>query len=533
MKPLLPVIVISLMVLSPDLSFAGAAPMQPLRATQGAFLSDGFKTSTPVTSYPSAALIPDTLRDQGWTFSYKIPAGSGPLVSGLLSMYFAKPVQKAKEAVAIEVYLLNGSPGDSAPSTTSPTFLGSDVPQFVPQGGQIRVVLDSTSRFLVPGQTVRLLVVPVGDSAKSSSLVLTSAPFLFVFPSDYSFADQMRPLWLGAHTIDESVIFFRNKPTDMAQASLLHKPQKIEKVYSFSTGKTYAEGTDWTLGSDGKLTAPAGSTLKITDDVELHPAAALPGTRTFKLNDGRLLTSAEELWNYDRDLWITYTHDADWAGPVPALAETELPQTLAKLRAKQPLKIVVFGDSISVGACATSRSMLPPFLLPWPNLLAQALREHYQAPVTLVNRSLGGQVARWGVVNAPLLVAPEAPDLCIIGFGMNDRGGKVPTDTFHAQIVEIMKEVRAGNPNVEFILVSSARNNPDWGPQQPLLDYEADMLKMQGPGVAVADLTTIHEELLQKKPFIDMSGNNVNHPNDYLVRWYAQVIAALLVPSTP
>jgi hypothetical protein len=43
-------------------------------------------------------------------------------------------------------------------------------------------------------------------------------------------------------------------------------------------------------------------------------------------------------------------------------------------------------------------------------------------------------------------------------------------------------------------------------------------------GVVVADMTTMHQELLKRKAFIDMTGNNVNHTNDYLTRVYAQVI---------
>ena len=34
-------------------------------------------------------------------------------------------------------------------------------------------------------------------------------------------------------------------------------------------------------------------------------------------------------------------------------------------------------------------------------------------------------------------------------------------------------------------------------------------------------------ELLQRKPFHDLSGNNVNHPNDFSHRLYAQVIGEL------
>ena len=37
-------------------------------------------------------------------------------------------------------------------------------------------------------------------------------------------------------------------------------------------------------------------------------------------------------------------------------------------------------------------------------------------------------------------------------------------------------------------------------------------------------MTTMHGDLLKRKAFIDMTGNNVNHTNDYLTRVYAQVI---------
>ncbi|MBQ4558917.1 MAG: hypothetical protein IJA54_01150 [Tyzzerella sp.] len=31
------------------------------------------------------------------------------------------------------------------------------------------------------------------------------------------------------------------------------------------------------------------------------------------------------------------------------------------------------------------------------------------------------------------------------------------------------------------------------------------------------------------KRFIDMTGNNVNHPNDFLIRCHAHVISAMLI----
>jgi hypothetical protein len=47
---------------------------------------------------------------------------------------------------------------------------------------------------------------------------------------------------------------------------------------------------------------------------------------------------------------------------------------------------------------------------------------------------------------------------------------------------------------------------------------------LEGQGVAVADMTSFHQYLLTRKRYFDMSGNNVNHLNDFLARAYAQVI---------
>jgi hypothetical protein len=48
--------------------------------------------------------------------------------------------------------------------------------------------------------------------------------------------------------------------------------------------------------------------------------------------------------------------------------------------------------------------------------------------------------------------------------------------------------------------------------------------------VAVADVTSVWGELMKTKRFSDVSGNNVNHPNDFGHRVYAQVIVQLFGP---
>ena len=54
-------------------------------------------------------------------------------------------------------------------------------------------------------------------------------------------------------------------------------------------------------------------------------------------------------------------------------------------------------------------------------------------------------------------------------------------------------------------------------------------LERETEGVAVADVTSGHAELMEKKNFRDMSSNNINHPNDFMQRVYAQVILKTLV----
>ena len=49
-------------------------------------------------------------------------------------------------------------------------------------------------------------------------------------------------------------------------------------------------------------------------------------------------------------------------------------------------------------------------------------------------------------------------------------------------------------------------------------------LAQEEVGVALADVTTLHKEYLAVKNYRDMTGNNVNHPNDFLMRLYAQTI---------
>ena len=58
--------------------------------------------------------------------------------------------------------------------------------------------------------------------------------------------------------------------------------------------------------------------------------------------------------------------------------------------------------------------------------------------------------------------------------------------------------------------------------------YAAEMKKLAGPGCAIADVTTVWTTLLEHKGVLDLSGNGLNHPNDFGHRIYADVVIELI-----
>ena len=58
--------------------------------------------------------------------------------------------------------------------------------------------------------------------------------------------------------------------------------------------------------------------------------------------------------------------------------------------------------------------------------------------------------------------------------------------------------------------------------------FRDDLKKLCGKGIVLADMTEMWDSLLKAKSFLDITGNGVNHPNDFGHRVYAQVLLSLL-----
>ncbi|AKJ64733.1 DUF7594 domain-containing protein [Kiritimatiella glycovorans] len=342
----------------------------------------------------------------------------------------------------------------------------------------------------------------------------------------YGFAAAMRPLWSNP-VIHRETALPLSKEGQAPRARLAFRPERILRVEDYALTRTYEEGKDFRVDGRHLIVRP-GSDMPVTLRRELFPDSpdAKPGV--MKRRDGGYLAFSESSWFNDRQIRVTYRRGEPWRGPVPEYGGDRLPRTTGRLRAGAPLKIVLFGDSIAVGASASAKAARPPYMPSWGRLLAEQLRRETASSIELINPSLGGMTSAWGAKTVDGLVAHERPDLCILAFGMND-GGHVPVERYIENTKATIRAIRTQNPDAEFILVMSMLPNEQWRALEPMRGYLPALKQLKGDGVAVADLWSLHAYLLRNKIYADMTGNHVNHPNDFLVRLYAQTLATMLI----
>lgn len=345
----------------------------------------------------------------------------------------------------------------------------------------------------------------------------------------------MRPIFSNDEMTAESVFPLAGEdPSKPAQAKLLFKPTKVLEAYTLSSGKKVDLTQDKDYKIDGDtITFLPDSRVKIIPwknmyfDTKEDAQKQKAGCFFFELIKKYCFFSEGD-WFHRHMVYISYKHTATHEKVGETFDEKLLPKTISLLKEKKPLKVVLYGDSISYGANASGLSLSVPFAPTWGDFVAQELRKYYGAPVVFYNRALGGEISRWGKDNAESLVCPDNPDLVIIAFGMNDR---IKKEDFAENITGIIERVRKANPDAEFILVGSMSANPNWRSLPTHDEYAKVLEDMETAKIAYADVRGVHKRLLKSKRFVDMTGNNVNHPNDFLIRVYAQTILQKLIPS--
>ena len=338
------------------------------------------------------------------------------------------------------------------------------------------------------------------------------------------------PYWWGNTVYHEAALLVQNADGTLPSIPLLYCADTILSIRSADLQTQYEPLVDYVLAG-GQLQIPASSRLPKMPYAMYYPTEenGLCKKRNGQYGDGYIFFS-ESSYMHAMQIAVTYTHRDPFSGPIPDCKAALLPKTQAKLRSGGLLQVCLYGDSICVGGNASGFLGALPMAPTWFDMVSQKLTRQYpHTRFSFRNPSLGGQTSQWGAEQAADRVG-WGPDLCLIGFGMNDGTRRIAPDQYLQNIRTIMAAARQGNPNCEFLLIAPTIPNGQVG---SFLGYQAEYLpvlqSLETQGVAVADMTGFHQYLLTKKRFYDMSANNVNHPNDFLSRGYAQVIWQTMV----
>ena len=316
--------------------------------------------------------------------------------------------------------------------------------------------------------------------------------------------------WTSA-TMHGDPLCFIDRGTGRATATLLFPPDRVISMRSAAGDIEYGERTDFELdGETGIVTLTPGSRVPVVGRAELS-----------------MLDDPDDLFRR-RQVHASYTHRAgQWSGYVPPFSGGDLPKTMSRLGAGQPVTIAITGDSISEGYSASGFDDVPPRQPPYAGLVASGLTRAYGSPIALRNFAVAGSAADGG--GDAESVAAAKPDLVIVAFGMNDSGYAAAED-FAVSISSIVREIGRRAPDAEFVLVSSMLPNPAFA--YPIIgrfaEYRAALAALCGAGIVLADVTAMWTDLLTRKSVYDLTGNGVNHPNDFGHQVYAQVILGVL-----
>lgn len=228
---------------------------------------------------------------------------------------------------------------------------------------------------------------------------------------------------------------------------------------------------------------------------------------------------------YDTFYFVTYERGEVRNMPEPVAQDICLPLTYERLK-KGKLHLAFYGDSISNAANSSWEMKKPNPELTWREQAKRNIEAQFQAEVVLHNYSRSGYGADWGREAVEEKFTGEETHLVLIAFGMNDGSANVPPKRFEENLKAIMEKIQATVKNsdgkgVEFILISTPLPNPDSTEVARLQPLYADVAQsLVKSGVVHINMTAVWQWLLTKKKYCEISGNNINHPNDFGYRFY-------------
>ena len=395
------------------------------------------------------------------------------------------------------------------------------------------------------------------------------------FAYAYGDAETVTPFWFnvsGDETVvyNEIVVPILYGGRTLASGYLAYEPTEIISVRDYTLGREY--GKDEYTVSGRRITVTVDDDAEIgegmpyirdewldaknipdefMDNVSPDPAMYNDGGGT---NRGKHVVAEGSLTRTNL-LHVTYAFDhteQDLGFEPQAYTPERFSRLTAKLEAGEPVRMLVLGDSICVGASASSFAGFEPNLPTFFDLIADELAARYydgdREMIELVNVSVGGEASDYGVSVAEGGETDLADfDFVIIGFGMNDGTLGVTKDVFTSNTERMIDGIREHSPDADFAVLGCFTPNPRsifFGIQSQYIEPVTalcDKKNTSASGCTYVGMYDLSSAILQNKQrasstqdtryrYIDISANYTNHPNDFMVRLYAGSVLSAFLP---
>ena len=385
-----------------------------------------------------------------------------------------------------------------------------------------------------------------GDSqsssqSDSSTNVTQSLPF-YVDPAQAEYGeytkDKMRtPYWLGNVIYNETVMLTDDGET--ISGKLQYKPVKILSVRDYTWTTEYS-ASDYSV-HENVITIDESSSLPYLKAENFH-GENLPAGFKITTSIADVMTDVVKMGStiyhegpliYGHQISVSYVYDPADITVQPTAFEA--PKTVAKLKAGEDVTIVTTGDSVMAGCSTSGYFNHAPYMPTFMEMVQEGLQDTYEGNITLVNKAVGGKTSTWGASDPHIaeLIA-QNPDILLIHFGINDCGSGASKNMYEDNLEYIIMKVHAALPNCEIVLIKAFTPHPVVYDTEKLSDYwkKIDGLCKTYDNVSSLDLYTQSTEMLKIKKYMDVTGNGINHLNDFSARLYVMHILNSLVDFT-
>lgn len=371
----------------------------------------------------------------------------------------------------------------------------------------------------------------------------------------------MSPIWSGRVVHNETVMFIGMDDS----VKLLYPADEIISVRSYDLKTEYVKGVDYDY-QGGYIYPLEGTKMPVISLEKYYNGQAFAGITLQTKYNGK---PTNTYWGEGTAMTmyqvaVTYKHSSFWQGYDVECSADKYEGVINKLKNGEDVTIMFYGDSITNGASASEQTGLSPRMPTYPRLITMYLAEKYgytvhyvqtglsgaftppakddvfgtNGTITYVNPSVGGWTCQLGINNYDTYVRPFIDkygcDLFLLAYGMNDNPNGTKTENRLCKT--IIDKVVEQNSDVNVMLVATMVPNPNaigWYGTQATFEKGfkqlADSYTEKGVPTAVACMTSMSLSVLETKRFNDYTGNNINHPNDFMARIYAQVIIETLV----